>query len=59
MTIFSDDINKPWIKETTKEINNLINNQTFLVDDPEMGDPVTPCMDVYKEKFNLMEVLIN
>ena len=34
-----------------------INNQTFLMDDPEKGGPVTPCMDVYNEKFNLMEVL--
>ena len=34
-----------------KEINNLIKNQTFLVDDPEKGDPVTPCMDAYKSKL--------
>ena len=30
--------------------NNLINNQNFLVDDPEKGEPVTTCMDVYKVK---------
>ena len=34
-----------------KEINNLINNQTFLVDDTENDQPVTPCMDVYKSKL--------
>ena len=33
-----------------KDVNNLINNQTFLVHDPEKGEPVTACMDVYKEK---------
>ena len=29
----SDDINEPQLKETLKEIKNLINNQTFLVED--------------------------
>ena len=42
-----------------KEINNLINNQNFLVYDPEKGEPMTPYIDVYKEKLNLMEVLTN
>ena len=31
-----------------KEIKNSINNQTFLVYGPEKGEPVTPCMDLYK-----------
>ena len=35
----------------------FINIQTFLVQDPDNGETVTPCMDVYKEKLNLMEVL--
>ena len=30
VTILSEDMKKPWIKETMKEINNLINNQTFF-----------------------------
>ena len=34
-----------------KDINNLINNQTFLVEDPDKDEPVTPCMDVYKNKI--------
>ena len=51
MTRFSDYIKKPWIKATLKEIKNIINNQTFLVKDPEKGGPVTPCMDVYKTKI--------
>ena len=49
-TKFSDDINKPWLKLTQNEIKNLINNQNFLVEDPKKGEPVTPCMDVYKAK---------
>ena len=39
---------KPWLKVTLKEINNLINNQTFLREDQNEGETVTPCMDVYK-----------
>ena len=27
-----------------KEIKNLINNKTFIVQDPEKSEPVTPCM---------------
>ena len=48
MKCFSDSIKKPWLKATLKEINNLINNQTFLIEDPEKDEPMTPCMDVYK-----------
>ena len=53
----SDDIKKPWLKETLKEIKNLINNQIFLVEDPEKDDPVTLCMDVYKSKLQSYESL--
>ena len=42
---------RPLLKVNQKEINNLINNKNFLVDDPEKGEPVTPCMDVYKAKI--------
>ena len=41
-------IKKPWLKETQKDIKNLINNQTFLVEDPKKGEPVNTCMNVYK-----------
>ena len=51
VTILSYDIKKPWLKATFKEIKNLIDNQTFLVQYPEKGIPVTPCMDVYKVKI--------
>ena len=44
-------MNKTWLKATQKEIKNLIKNQTFLVQQPENGEPVTPCMDVYKPKI--------
>ena len=51
VTKLAENIRKPWLKDTLKEIKNLINNQTFLIDDQKYGEPVTPCMDVYKEKI--------
>ena len=51
VTRFSYKIDKPCLTATLKEIKNLINNQTFLVQDLEKGDPVTPCMDVKKPKI--------
>ena len=51
VTKLSEDTKKPWLKATQKEIKNLINNQTFLVKKPETGEPVTPCMDVNKDKI--------
>ena len=38
----SENIRKPWLKATLKDIKNLINNQTFMIDDPKDGEPVTP-----------------
>ena len=49
--MMSDNINKSWLKATLKDINNLINNQNFLIEDPNKGEPVTPCMGVYKAKI--------
>ena len=51
VTRLSEDIRTFCLKATLKEINNLINNKTFLVQEPEKGKPVTICMDVYKTKF--------
>ena len=34
VTRLSDDIKKPWLKSYQKNIKNLINNQTFLVQEP-------------------------
>ena len=41
VTRLSEDILKPWLKANLKYINHLINNQTFLVDEPENCEPVT------------------
>ena len=49
--MFSDDIKKYWRKETLKYIKHLINNQNFLVEDPEKDEPMTPCMDFYKDNI--------
>ena len=51
VTKLSDNIQKPWLKSNLKEIRNLIKNQNFLIEDPNKGEPVTPCMDVYKAKI--------
>ena len=47
----SKNIKKPWLKTTLKEIKNIINNQTFLIEYKNEDEPVTPCMDVYKAKI--------
>ena len=51
VTKLSENIKKPWIKGTLKEMNNLINNQTFLIEYKNEGEPVTPCMALYKSKI--------
>ena len=51
VTRLAENIRKPWLKATLKEIKNIINNQTFMIEDPKDGKPVTPCMDVYKAKI--------
>ena len=51
VTNLSHDIKKLWPKATLNDIKNLINNQTLLVEDPKKDEPVTPCIDVYKEKI--------
>ena len=57
MTKLSDDIQKTWQKATMNEIKNLINNQNFLIEDPEKDEPVTPFMNVYKAKIKSDEIL--
>ena len=46
VTRLAENIRKPWLKATLKDIKDLINNQTFIIEDPKDGEPVTPCMDV-------------
>ena len=47
----SENITKLWLKATIKEIKNIINNQNFLIEYQNEGEPETPCMDVYKAKI--------
>ena len=51
VTRLPEDVKNDWLKTTVKDIKKLIKNQTFIMDDPEMVDPVTPCMDIYKAKI--------
>ena len=46
VTKLSDDTEKPWRKETLKEIKSLINDKNFLVEYPGKDEPLNPCMDV-------------
>ena len=46
VTRLSENIKQAWLKSTLKVINNPINNQTFLIEDQNEGETVTPCMDV-------------
>ena len=47
-----EEVKKAWMKETSKEIKNLINKQIFIMEDQSKVEPVTPCMDVYKKKIH-------
>ena len=47
----SDGMKKPWTKATLEDIKNLIHNQTFIVQETDNSEPVTPCMDVEKSKI--------
>ena len=51
LTILSDDTKKPWINANMKDIKNLINNHTFLVEYPQYNEPVTPWIYFYKAKI--------
>ena len=51
VTKLSEIIRIPWLKATLKELKNLINNQNFLIEYQNEGEPVTPCMDRYKGKI--------
>ena len=57
--IFSDIRHHEALDEINpEEIKNLINNHTFLVDEPEKVEPVTPCMHVYKTKIQYDETTL-
>ena len=55
----SDDIKIPWIKANLKELKNITNNNNLLVEEPEKGGHVTPCMDVLKTKIQYDGSLYN
>ena len=59
VTILPSDVQKARLKANLKYIINLINDQTFLMDNPEKGYPVTPFINIYKAKSNLVELLIS
>ena len=42
------NVKKYWLKATIKYNKNLISNQKLIMDEPEKGDTITSCMDVYK-----------
>ena len=41
---------KAWLKKPLKDIQSLIKNQTFLIDDSENRHPSTTYINVYKAK---------
>ena len=45
------DVKKACLKENLKGTKNLINNQTFIMEEPDKGEPLQPCMYVYKAKI--------
>ena len=45
-----EDVKKSWLKSTFKYIKNIFNKHNFIMNDPDNGDPVTPCIYVYKSK---------
>ena len=52
--LFADDLTEWLIKEGLCSHNvrcQSTNNQTFTIEYPKDGEPVTPCMDVYKAKI--------
>ena len=51
VAILPVEVKNTWLKETFKHIKKLINNPTFLVEDPGKRDPVTPFMDIYKARI--------
>ena len=51
MNIFLDDVKKPYLKSTQKDIKNIINNHTFIVQEQDKGESVNICMDAYTDKI--------
>ncbi|MGH3056190.1 MAG: reverse transcriptase domain-containing protein, partial [Gaiellaceae bacterium] len=49
----SDDlkVRQAWLRASRKEIKNLVDNGTFILDDPANDEKVIPCMDTYRAKL--------
>ena len=54
VTILPAYIKKAWLKSTLEDIENLIKNQTSLMDDPEKGNPVSETMHRFIQEKNLI-----
>ena len=51
VTRLPEDVKFCWLKATLKEIKNIINNKTFIIDNSKKGYPVAPFMYVYRAKI--------
>ena len=51
VAILPADFKKDCLKATLKYIKIVINNHKFLMDYPYNGKPMTPFMDIHKEKI--------
>ncbi|MGH7954550.1 MAG: reverse transcriptase domain-containing protein, partial [Gloeomargaritales cyanobacterium] len=45
------NVKQAWVKASRKEFKNLVDNGTFLLEDPNPEEKVTPCMDTYRAKL--------
>ena len=59
VTKLSENIRKPWLKATLKEINNLINNKNFLMSIKKNMNQSLHAWMFIKQKSNQMEALIS
>ena len=59
VTRLPEDVKKDWLKAKSKFIKTLINNKTFLMDEPENIYPTTPCMNIFKAKIQSYGIFDN
>ncbi|MGH7973945.1 MAG: reverse transcriptase domain-containing protein [bacterium] len=51
LRLSNDTTKQAWLRASRKEIKNLVDNGTFLLQDPKADEKVTPCMDTYRAKL--------
>jgi hypothetical protein len=44
-------IKTAWLQSVRKEFKTLVNNNTFVLDNPNKGENVTPIMETFKVKI--------